>query len=444
MKKRRQQQNLPMTRSLTRTAKRDGFTQNQRNAIRALGTEQGKGGFLYDEAVVSNKTLRMVRVFVANKPPGYEFSQVALDRLLQSKEDYDESGLRPALNKLLNEGAVEKPDSRNINLWRVAGRQDLPVESRLAVTGLLGGQVRPQFGRLAEKFIIPPFSVLNAGSGIWQSRKANWLRLGIQSEVGRGDNLIGGLGKSSVWVLGGTSVFDPVLCEAMYRWFCPPGGMVVDPFAGGSVRGIVAAELERNYWGVDLRPEQVKANIDQLAAIKPPRAPKWVSGDSEEWLSTSPEADMIFTCPPYGDLEKYSDDPRDLSNMSEKEMIKKFGRIIKLAAGRLKENRFFVMVVGDYRDREGYYTNFVSRTIDLCLAAGLKLYNVAILVQANGSLSLRVAKQFVPTRKLGKGHQDIIICVKGDARRAAEVCRANDPPAAPSKSKRVQLESEEE
>jgi hypothetical protein len=39
-----------------------------------------------------------------------------------------------------------------------------------------------------------------------------------------------------------TSIFDPVLCEIAYRWFCPSGGTVLDPFAGGSVRGIVASK----------------------------------------------------------------------------------------------------------------------------------------------------------------------------------------------------------
>src|SRR5688572_4612648 len=50
----------------------------------------------------------------------------------------------------------------------------------------------------------------------------------------------------------GTSIFDPVLCELIYRWFVPPGGLVLDPFAGGSVRGIVAAMLGRRYVGVEL------------------------------------------------------------------------------------------------------------------------------------------------------------------------------------------------
>ena len=52
--------------------------------------------------------------------------------------------------------------------------------------------------------------------------------------MGRADNLLGykGLGGASAR---GTSVFCPVLCELMLRWFCPAGGSVLDPFAGGSV-----------------------------------------------------------------------------------------------------------------------------------------------------------------------------------------------------------------
>ena len=46
----------------------------------------------------------------------------------------------------------------------------------------------------------------------------------------------------------GTSIFDPVLCELAYRWFCPPGGTVLDPFAGGSVRGIVSSRPVAALW----------------------------------------------------------------------------------------------------------------------------------------------------------------------------------------------------
>lgn len=41
-------------------------------------------------------------------------------------------------------------------------------------------------GALGEKFLLPPFSVLNAREGWWQDRKRAWLELGIKSELGRG------------------------------------------------------------------------------------------------------------------------------------------------------------------------------------------------------------------------------------------------------------------
>ena len=44
---------------------------------------------------------------------------------------------------------------------------------------------------LAERFLLPPFSVLDARQGYWQARKQMWLALGIQSELGRGENALG-------------------------------------------------------------------------------------------------------------------------------------------------------------------------------------------------------------------------------------------------------------
>lgn len=43
---------------------------------------------------------------------------------------------------------------------------------------------------LAERFLVPPFSVLDARQGYWQARKSAWIALGIQSELGRGENAL--------------------------------------------------------------------------------------------------------------------------------------------------------------------------------------------------------------------------------------------------------------
>lgn len=224
----------------------------------------------------------------------------------------------------------------------------------------------------------------------------------------------------------GTSIFDPVLCELAYRWFSAKGGIVLDPFAGGSVRGIVAAKLGREYVGLELRAEQVAANREQAERICADGAmPKWITGDSAALLpGLECEADFVFSCPPYGDLEVYSDHPDDLSGMLHSKFVEVYRQIIAGAVAKLKQDRFACFVVGDFRDRNGNYRNFVSDTIAAFEAAGAKLYNEAILVTAAGSLPIRAGKQFTASRKLGKTHQNVLVFVKGDGKKAAKACGA--------------------
>lgn len=214
----------------------------------------------------------------------------------------------------------------------------------------------------------------------------------------------------------GTSIFDPVLCELSYRWFCPSGGLVLDPFAGGSVRGVVASRLGRRYIGVDLSGRQIEANRAQAKLICTDPMPQWHEGDSREIASIAPvAADFIFTCPPYADLERYSDDPRDLSTMTYPEFLKGYRAVIGAACALLKPDRFACFVVGDVRAKGGEYHGLPWHTVQAFQDAGLALYNEAILVTALGSLPIRVAKQFNTSRKLGKTHQNVLIFVKGSA-----------------------------
>ena len=219
----------------------------------------------------------------------------------------------------------------------------------------------------------------------------------------------------------GTSIFDPVLCELAYTWFCPPSGAVLDPFAGGSVRGIVAAVLGRHYTGVDLRPEQIGANEAQAREITLDNMPRWIVGDSREAMPDE-QFDFVFSCPPYADLEVYSDDPRDISTMDYPAFLAAYRDIVAGAVQRLRLDRFACFVVGDVRDKKGFYRNFVADTIAAFQDAGARLYNEAVLVTAVGSLPIRVGKQFESGRKLGKTHQNVLVFVKGDPRKATQAC----------------------
>jgi hypothetical protein len=328
---------------------------------------------------------------------------------------------------------------------------------------------------LVARFGAPPFTVLDARSGPWQARKRAWKELGIQSEVGRDRNLlyaapgdmysnwmpvrnyaeakegrpltekevVAGYSDILTPFMGGTSgtsIFDPVLTELMYRWFSPPRGKILDPWAGGSVRGLVAARLGRQYTGIELSENQINANRlqaglsngplpESLAApVKPGKEeptnqePSYHHGESAAVLAKfKPEHyDMIIGCPPYYDLEVYSDDPRDLSNLGPEDFDNAMIANVKMAARALKPNSYAVFVVGAVRNKAGHLMDMRSLMVRAGQEAGLHLENDAILLTTVGTLRLRAARAFAATRALGRTHQDVLVFLKGDRVKAAK------------------------
>ncbi|SHK93267.1 DNA methylase [Chitinophaga jiangningensis] len=300
---------------------------------------------------------------------------------------------------------------------------------------------------LQERFIIPPFSILDSRQGYWQDRKKKWHGLGFDSQESREnvdlisesgqapavyelrnemrtvlqrepswDEILEEARKKGIHLYGGASIFDPVLSEILYTWFTPSGGTIVDPFAGGSVRGIVAGMLNYPYYGIDLRADQVEANRRQAASIKMETQPIWYEGDSKNIQSIIPsiQADLIFSCPPYFDLEQYSSDANDLSNMSWDEFLSTYRAIIADSCKLLKDDRFACFIVGEIRDKKGNYRDFVGETVQAFRDTGLQYYNEMILINVAGSMPIRVGRQFSHYRKVGKTHQNVLVFYKGD------------------------------
>ncbi len=272
--------------------------------------------------------------------------------------------------------------------------------------------------KLTDEFLIPPISVFDTRQGYWQDRKRAWKSLGISSDVGRDEALLGqGLKqlaeKQGSKTLTGTSIFDPVLCEVMYKWFNVHEGSIFDCFAGGSVRGIVAEKLGYKYTGIDLRKEQIEANI--LNAQEMGLNPTWICDDSlnADLYVEDYSVDLLFSCPPYADLEVYSDDERDISNMDYEQFKEVYRKIIDISCRKVKNDRFAIFVVGDVRDKKGYYRNFIDYTKECFNKNGFMTYNEIILLEQLGTIPLR-ARYVFKKRKVAKAHQNILIFYKGD------------------------------
>jgi DNA modification methylase len=195
---------------------------------------------------------------------------------------------------------------------------------------------------------------------------------------------------------------------------------VLDPFAGEAIKGLVAAKLGYEYIGLERRTEQVDANRKQAKTMG--LSPCWICADSTELsieLKGSDDFDLIFTSPPYFNLEKYSSEDQDASAVKNyPQFLAMYEDIFSQAVARLKNNRFVVVKIGDVRDEKGFYRNLAGDSTSIFLRLRLKLYNMAILVPPIGTLPMRNRAPFEKYRKLSNAHQYVQCFFKGEDTKA--------------------------
>lgn len=275
---------------------------------------------------------------------------------------------------------------------------------------------------LRDKFIEPPFSILDSKSGSWRKRVNKWKKLGFKSELGRLDvktnngnynRLIKNAGHKG-HTHTNASIFDPALCEVLYHWFCDKGGTILDPFAGGSVRGIVANYLGYKYTGIDIRQEQIESNREQSLNILPVNnQPQYYVGDSNDVLNKfNKDFDFVFSCPPYANLEVYSDLKGDISNMDYVNFMKAYEDIIAKSCNLLKSGSYACFVVGEVRDKKGNYIGFVPDTIKAFEKYGMKYYNECIYLSGLAGACLTAGRIMGISKKVKKVHQNVLVFKK--------------------------------
>lgn len=335
-----------------------------------------------------------------------------------------------------------------VDVWQMNTAGDA-AEDEGGIGG--GGDRNPS---LNDRFVVPPFSILDTRKGYWQRRKKMWR--GLIGDMGetRKDTLIQSpevkykdlyqktrqhreeLGLSFREYLEkyvpdevkereekkvlsqGVSLFDPVLSEICCKWFTPgDGSSIFDCFAGDTQKGLVFGMCGHSFTGIELRQEQVDINNGVIQGRNLPI--RYICDDGQNVAKHfAPESqDMLFSCPPYYDLEVYSSEPNDASNQGSYEgFIAILRNAFSKAVTCLKENRFAVIVVGDVRNKKtGGYYNFVDDVKRIFCDNGLLLYNELILVETGASTALR-ASRYMDSRKVAKMHQNILVFYKGKAK----------------------------
>ena len=287
---------------------------------------------------------------------------------------------------------------------------------------------------LRDKYLVPPFSILDTSVNAWLQRRNLWEHMiKNRSENIRNVSIVKhntpylnamdyDEGYKGLERNGFTSTFDPFLCEILVKWFSRVGDTVFDPFAGGHVRGAVCAMTGRNYVGYDINPIQVIANQEAWNSITQAYntddfgMPDWVERDSTADVGIVPNMfDMLLTCPPYYNLEVYTDNPRDISTYKTYEVfLDNYRQAIVNGHRMLKDDTFAVIVVEEIRDKDGIMYGFVPDTVQAFTDAGFKYYNEMILENRIMSLGVRCPKYFEQSRKVGRHHQNVLVFFKGN------------------------------
>ena len=269
---------------------------------------------------------------------------------------------------------------------------------------------------LKEIYGVEPFSVLNLS--ILNTRDTDWNKnnkfwkdkMGNIGET-RYNSFRGNNGLMSV------SILDPTLCEIINRWFLPTihGNKIFDTFAGDESMSFVSCSLGNEYTGIEIRQEQVDHNRNNILQYNLDGC-NYICDDGrnvDKYIQEE-SMDLYFSCPPYYNLEVYSDLENDASNQDTYEdFYKILDEAFKKSIKCLKNNRFAVIVAGDIRDKRGCYYDFIGDIKRTFMSNGCALYNDIILVNKIGK-QIYTTRKSMDNRKVRKVHQNVLVFYKGD------------------------------
>lgn len=239
-------------------------------------------------------------------------------------------------------------------------------------------------------------------------RVRDWRRLtgetghsGARNETFREDH-------DSVYT-GSHSVFPAPLVEwILLRYGGPEGGRILDAFAGGPPRALVASIMGYQYDGFEIRQEQIDENKAVLKRLK--LSANYHLGDGTIMDADIGTFDGAITCPPYHNLETYSDLPEDISNLkSYEEFNTAMLRCAHSYRTKMKPGAFVCIIVGPFRDKKsGELIDFPAHTVTNFKRAGFVYWQQVVLSKNFGSAAKRSTNSW-KGKKLVPIHEFLLV-----------------------------------
>ncbi|TFZ39159.1 DNA methylase [Soehngenia longivitae] len=193
--------------------------------------------------------------------------------------------------------------------------------------------------------------------------------------------------------------FVPQIPFQLLSRYTKKGDWVLDPFMGSGTTLIEAQRMRRNSIGIEIQKDVAKEALSRIRKENNPDcSAKVCVGDSAklnfdalyESLGIK-NVQFVIMHPPYWDIIKFSDNPKDLSNTATlDDFLNSFGELIDNTTKHLEKNRYCAVVVGDkYANSQVIPLGFYC--MNLFLEKGFLLK--AILVKNFGDTKGKANKQ---------------------------------------------------
>ena len=221
------------------------------------------------------------------------------------------------------------------------------------------------------------------------------------------------------------SEFHAGVAENIIRYWSMKGSKVVDPFAGRVTRAVVTTKLDREYYGYEITPNTYKRALTHFD--KHNISPNLYKGDGCKLEHTEDNfADLVFTCPPYFNIEQYETCDNQLSDIKDYDtFMDSMGECIKNVKRVLKEGAWAVFVVADFRVG-GELKSFSSDLIQRFKNNDMIHYDTIIMENISPFATL-TAYQAACKRYTPKTHEYILVFRKPGEYVVPDYCSVDIP-----------------